>query len=143
MYTLLPAMKNASASLLLEAINELKLRYTQAQFGEHLARFRTILDRSTTLSAQDKRIVKEQIQEYNSLIEGSEFFQQKSVEASVRGAQAVVTGIVDTRFPELTELAQQRVSLIRDVASLVHLGQQIVSASDEMAVIELLNTLAA
>ncbi len=143
MYTLLPAMQNVSASLLIEAVSELKNRYTSAQFGEHLARLRTILDRSTTLSEQEKKIVEEQIQEYNSLIEGSSFFQQKSVEASVRGAQEIVTIIVDTRFPDLAELAQQRVTLVRDISSLGQLAKQLVAAPNETVVKELLNKFAA
>lgn len=75
MYTLLPAMKNVNASFLIEAINEMKAHYASTQFAEHLARFKTILERSTTLSKQEKMIVEEQIQEYNSLLEESPFFQ--------------------------------------------------------------------
>ena len=143
MYTLLPAMKNVNAALLIEAIEELKVYYTPSQFGEHLARFRTVLDRSTTLSEQEKKIVEEQIQEYNSLIEGSAFFQQKSVEASVRGAQEIVTIIVDTRFPDLAELAQQRVTRVRDISSLGQLAKQLVAAPNETVVKELLDKFAA
>src|SRR5437588_12379721 len=50
MYTLLTAMKGANASLLLQAINEMELKYTRTDFVRHLVRFRTILRRSMTLS---------------------------------------------------------------------------------------------
>ena len=147
MYTLLPAMNNVSASLLIDAINELKMQYTPVQFAEHLARFKTILERSTTISEQEKRIVEEQVQEYNSLLEESPFFQkmvqQKKVEASVRGAQEIVTIIIDTRFPDLAELAQQRVTLVRNIDSLGQLAKKLVVAPNETAVKELLDTFAA
>ena len=147
MYTLLPAMKNVSASFLIEAVDEMKKHYAPRQFAEHLARFKTILERSTTLSKQEKMIVEEQIQEYNSLVEESTFFQnmvrRKNVEVSVQTAQRIVTTIVETRFPELTRLAQERVVLIRNVDSLDQLVKQLVVAPNETAAKELLNTVAA
>ncbi len=147
MYTLLPAMRNVNAALLIEAISELKTQYTSAQFGEHLARFKTILERSQTLSEQEKKIVEEHVQEYNSLLEESPFFQnmvqQKNAEASVRGAQRIVTRIVNTRFPDLAKLAQQRVTLVRDIDSLDQLAQQLIAAPNETVVRELLDKFAA
>ena len=92
-------------------------------------------------------IVEEQIQEYNSLVEESTFFQnmvrRKNVEVSVQTAQRIVTTIVETRFPELTRLAQERVVLIRNVDSLDQLVKQLVVAPNETAAKELLNTVAA
>ena len=92
-------------------------------------------------------IVEEQIQEYNSLVEESTFFQnmvrRKNVEVSVQTAQRIVTTIVETRFPELRRLAQERVVLIRNVDSLDQLVKQLVVAPNETAAKELLNTVAA
>ncbi len=86
-------------------------------------------------------------EEYNSLLEESPFFQkmvqQKKVEATVRGAQRIVTTVVETRFPGLTELAQERVTLVRNVDSLDQLVKQLVVAPDETVAKELLDTLAA
>ena len=91
--------------------------------------------------------MEEQIQEYNSLVEESTFFQnmvrRKNVEVSVQTAQRIVTTIVETRFPELTRLAQERVVLIRNVDSLDQLVKQLVVAPNETAAKELLNTVAA
>ncbi len=55
MYTFLPAMKNANVPLLREAIKEMEQYYTRADFIHHLARFRTILNRSTSLMEQEKQ----------------------------------------------------------------------------------------
>jgi len=77
------------------------------------------------------------------LIEGSSFFQQRSIEVGVRVAQRLVNTVVETRFPGLTELAQERVTLIRNVDSLDQLVKQLVVAPDETVAKELLDTLAA
>ncbi len=53
-YTLLPAMKGANASMLIQALHEMKEHYTRRQFGHHLIRFKRIVQRSKTLSEQDK-----------------------------------------------------------------------------------------
>jgi hypothetical protein len=53
MYALLPAMKGATAPMLLQAIKEMELKYKFPQLGHHLIRFRTVLRRSKTLSEQD------------------------------------------------------------------------------------------
>ena len=86
--------------------------------------------------------MEEHVQEYNSLLEESPFFQnmaQKAMaEARVREAQKMVTIIAEARFPGLTELAQQRVALIRNMDSLVQLTKQLVTASNETVVKELL-----
>ena len=147
MYTLLPAMKNVNATLLIEAINEFKTRYTSSQFGEHLARFKTILERSKTISEQEKKIVEEHVKEYNSLLEESPFFQnlvrQKNIETNLRTAQQIVTTFLDARFPDLIEFAQQRVTLVRDIDSLNQLVKQLAIAPNEMVVKELLDKFAA
>lgn len=50
MYTFLPAMKGASVSLLVQALNEMKQYYMRDNFINHLAHFRIILNRSTALT---------------------------------------------------------------------------------------------
>src|SRR5438552_1911733 len=59
MYTLLPAMKGITASMLLPAIAEMEQAYTGEHLRRHLRRFRTILRRSSTLSAEDKQIAQD------------------------------------------------------------------------------------
>ena len=99
-------MKNVSASLLIDAINELKERYTSAQFGEHLARFKTILERSTTLSEHEKSIVEEHVKEYNSLIEESPFFQDLAKQVELPEAKRMVTIVVGSTLSELSRVCQ-------------------------------------
>lgn len=141
-YTFLPVMKGANASLLLQAIDEMKRHYTKLQFGDHLTRFRTILERSKMLSEQDKQIVEGQLQTYDSLMDQSSYVQRKKVEGEVQGAQKIVVGIVEARFPALTELAQQRVTLIRSTELLNQLAKQIATVPDEAMARWVLDTFA-
>lgn len=54
MYTLLPAMKGANAHILVQAIHAMEKHYNRLDLARHLTRFKRILQRSATLSAQDK-----------------------------------------------------------------------------------------
>jgi hypothetical protein len=152
MYTFLPAMKNATASLLMQAVHEMEQRYTRYQFGRHLARFKTILQRSTTVSEEDKQQVEEELRmEYDSLIdENPEFqerFAQKRVEGELqgelRGLQKMVLEAVEDEYPPLIELAQQKVILIQKPDALRQLVKLIYRSPDENTARWLLNNFAA
>src|SRR5207253_1759849 len=80
MYTLLPAMRGITASMLLQAIDEMEQSYTGDHLSRHLRRFRTILRRSKTLSAQDKQLVENRMRSYDSLLESDPEFQQRMAE---------------------------------------------------------------
>ncbi len=70
MYTLLPAMKNVTVGMLLQAITVMEQEYSQPHLVSHLIRLRTILRRSKTLSEQDKQIVEARMKSYDSLLDG-------------------------------------------------------------------------
>jgi tellurite resistance protein len=99
MYTLLPATKGITASMLLPAIAEMEQAYTGEHLRRHLRRFRTILRRSRTLSAQDKQMVENRMRSYDSLLESDPEFQQRMAESEVRGQQKLVLELVVDRFP--------------------------------------------
>ena len=163
MYTLLPAMKGANASLLLQAIEEMKQKYTKSQLARHLTRFRIILLRSSTISEQDKQIVEDQLQTYDSLLEQDPYFQQRlqqkaaeaaaeaaakaaveaAAEAEIRTLQRMALDAVEDQYPSLKELAQEKVTLIRQSEVLRQLVRQIYKAPDEVTVRWLLNTFGA
>lgn len=70
MYTFLPAMKGATAPVLLWAVREMRQHYSRYQFGRHLARFQGILQHSTMISEEDKQHIEEELRmEYDSLID--------------------------------------------------------------------------
>jgi hypothetical protein len=155
MYTLLPAMKGANPSLLLQAIEEMKQKYTKSQLARHLTRFRTILRRSSTISEQDKQIVEDQLQTYDGLLGQDPYFQQKlqqkaaeaaagaAVEAEIRTLQRMALDAVEDQYPSLKELAQEKITLIRQPDVLRQPARQAYKAPDEATLRWLLNTFGA
>ena len=83
---------------------------------------------------------------YDSLVdedpEVQEWVARGKAEGEIRGAQKMVVGIVQARFPALTELAHERVTLIRSTDALSRLVKLVATAPDEAAARWLLNTLA-
>src|SRR5438046_2763344 len=134
MYTLLPAMKNANARLLLQAIDEMRQTYTDAHLGRHLLRFKTILHRSKTVSEQDKKIVEDRLNMYDSLLDNDPDIKKRTLQAKIQGRQEAVIVLVTARFPTLTEFAKNRVIQVESTDKLDQLTQQIALAPDEATV---------
>lgn len=143
MYTLLPAMRGANASLLMRAITEMERRYTGSHLAHHLVRFRTILRRSTTLSARDKQIVEDRLSMYDSLLEQDAYVHEQRDRGRTEGQQKALLDLVEVRFPALVELAQQQVAHLNKSDELSRLMKQIALAPDEATARWLLSTLAA
>jgi hypothetical protein len=141
MYTFLPGMKGANAPLLLQAIKDLEQRFARPQFIRHLRRFRRILQRSNMISAQDKQAVEAHMDiHYDSLVD--EEAQEWVARGEIRMAQKMIIGLVEARFPALIELAQERVTLIRNTDALSQLINQVGTVPDEATARWLLNTFA-
>lgn len=141
MYMLLPAMKGANASLLLQAISEMEQYYQWPQLGHHLTRFRTILLRSKTISRQDQQEVEKKLHTFDSLLDQDPYIQEKialerAIERneSIQAFQDTIIEIVKTRFPNLAELAQQRVVQIRELDDLKRFIIQLSTAPNQTAV---------
>jgi len=143
MYTFLPAMKGANVALLKEAIDGMKQRYTKEQLARHLARFQTILRRSTMLSEADKQLVEEYMQYYDSLLDSDPYIQQKLTENEVRTLQQVVLDAVEGQFPLLVDQARESIVQVEKPEVLRLLVKQIYKAPDEQTARWLLETLAA
>ena len=147
MYTFLPAMKGASVGLLKEAIDGMKQRYTQEQLARHLARFRTILDRSTMLSEADKQLVEDYMEVYDSLLDNDPYIQQrianKATEREIGTLQQVVLEAVEEQYPALVDQAREKVVQVKKPDILRLLVKQIYKAPDEQTARWLLETLAA
>ncbi len=134
-------MKGANAPLLLQAIKDLEQRFARPQFIRHLRRFKRILQRSNMVSVQDKQIVEAHMDiHYDSLVD--EEAQEWVARGEIRGAQKMVVGIVQARFPAPSELAQERVILIRNTGALSQLLKQVGTVPDEATARWLLNTFA-
>src|SRR5260221_124588 len=143
MYTFLPGMKGANAALLLQAIEDMNQRYPRPLFVRHLRRFKKILQRSGTVSVQDKQIVEAKMHEhYDSFVDEDPEVQERVARGKIQIAQKMVVGLVEVRFPSLTELAQEKVTLIRNTDALDQLAKQVATVPDENTASWLLNTFA-
>ncbi|MGI9062156.1 MAG: hypothetical protein ACR2H5_26695 [Ktedonobacteraceae bacterium] len=144
MYTFLSAMKGANASLLIQALEEMKQHYTQPEFVRHASRFRTILNRSNTISMQDKRIVEDYMEyHYDSLLDEDPEVKERVARGKIEALQEMAMEVVNDQYPTLAELAQERVLLIKQPEMLRQLVKQIYKAPDESTARWVLNTFAA
>ncbi len=143
MYTLLPAMKGALVPMLLQAIKEMEQRYTGLHLARHLVRFRTILRRSTTLSAQDKQIVEDRLHMYDSLLDEDPDIQERVARAKIEGQQKLMLEVIQARFPTLAQVAQEQVLRINESTKLSQLVKLMINAPDEATARWALDTLAA
>lgn len=142
MYTLLPAMKGITATMLLQALEEMKQYYSKPKLGDHLVRFQKILRRSTTISAQDRTIVEATLKtyEYDSLMDDSPKVLEGVMKGEVQGVQKMVIEAVEDKYPSLVGLAQEKVLLIQQPDLLRQLVKQIYHSPDEQTARWLLST---
>jgi hypothetical protein len=143
-------MKGASVSLLVQALEEMEQYYSKEELRHHLGRFYRIMQKSKTMSKYDKQQVKEVL----DMQYGRDWFIDTMPEVIDRVAQGEARGeargkvegvqqslllIISTHFPALEKLAQQQVARITDLNVLHQLVKQIVIASSEEEVRQLLN----
>lgn len=131
MYTLLPAMKGVTVAMMLQAITKMEQSYSQPHLVRHLIRFRTILRRSKTVNDQDKQIVEEKLEAYDSLLDDNPEVQRKVEKSKVEERQQAVLDVVEARFPALLKEAQQQIVHFDDRKDLKQLTKLIVLAPDE------------
>jgi len=144
MYTFLPAMKEATASLLIQALEEMKQHYTYPEFVRHASRFRTILHRSTTISVQDKHSVEEYMDyHYDSLLDEDPEVKERMARSKVEALQEMAIEAVKSKYPPLVELAEERITMIKQPESLRQMVILILGTPDESTARWLLNTFAA
>ena len=78
--------------------------------------------------------------QYDSLLDEDPEIQERKARSEVQGAQKIVVDFVEARFPALTELARERVTLIENTEILSQLAKQIATVPDEATARWLLNT---
>ena len=173
LYALLPTMTGANYEILSRAIEEMKEYHAgqEKKLATHLLYFWTFLDRTSTVSPEDKRRIQEKMDQFDSLLEENPYVQKKSAEAEEKGrtegkaegiaegkaegiaegkAEGIAEGlqkalvtVIEGRFPPLKVLAQERVPHITTPDTLSILLKGVVSAPDEATARWLLDTFAA
>jgi hypothetical protein len=144
MYTFLPAMKGTSASLLKQALEDMNQHYSRPEFARHIRRFKRILQRSTTIAAQDKRVVEDYMDyHYDSLLDEDPDVQERVARGKVEALQEMVVEAAKNKYPPLVQLAEERAARINQLEALRQLVILILNAPDETTARWVLNTFAA
>ena len=147
MYTLLPGMKNATVPLLKQALREMRRYYVNdKRFGDHLARFQTIMWRSTTMKEPEKQEIQEELKmvyKIDRFIDGNPYIENRIERAAEQRAeqrvaqhvaqrmQRLVLDVIKNRFPALADQAQLQIELIQDADALETLFQHLLAATTE------------
>jgi len=149
MYPLLPTMQGTDHVLMKQAVEELAARYQydEATLAEQFVWMELLLERTDTISPQEKDEIWRELKMYDKLWEESPRIQkiraESEAEGEVRAAQRMLISYVKLRFPALVELAQEELSRINSLETLDLLAQKVYTAPDEAAVRWLLTPSAA
>jgi hypothetical protein len=160
MYSLLPAMKGVNAKMLIQTLREMKQHYTTEEMEHHLDRFWKMLQKSITISPEDKSRVEEELQmQFDWFIDTVPEVIERVEQAEKRGkAEGLVEGrvegrvegelqalrrtamhVIQTRFPALLAFAQVQINGITQPAQLDKLVVDLMQAPDEVTAIRLLS----
>jgi hypothetical protein len=156
MYPLLPTMQGADHMLLKRAMDELAELYRgeEGTLAEQFVWMELLLERTGTISVREKKEIQKELKMYNSLWENhpkvkelkAELAESKAklkaeakaegraegrAEGEIQALRRTLVHIVQVRFPDLTEVAQQKAEQISNAGALDLLVQQIIVAPDE------------
>ena len=157
LYALLPAMKGATYEVLAQGLRAMKALYAgdESRLGMHWLWFGTLLDRSTTVSQQDKERTRTEMSESESLLDSNPFVRDRVAKGEARGegrgrAEGEAKGLqealliaVELRFPALLDLAQERAKRAKQPDALKVVLRGINSTSSEEIARAFLDSLAA
>ena len=127
LYTLLPTMKGATSEVLTQGLRAMRVFYVgdESRLCMHWLWFGTLLDRSTTVSQQDKERTRIEMSESESLLDSNPFVRDRvakgeargeargRVEGETKGLQEALIIAVELRFPALLDLAQERAKPVK------------------------------
>ena len=150
LYPFLPVMKEPTVELLTRAVREMDEHDSRPQFRRHLAWFQTMLGRTTTISQEDKQMIREvlkmQYQGYDLFREdpviGGMILEGEikgEIKGKIEGLQEAFLGIVGARFSaQVVAQVQQTIASIQDMQQLRTFLHQLALISDEEEVYALL-----
>lgn len=144
MYSMLPAMKGVTVKMLLQVLEEMKQHYTTKEMEQHLTLFWRMLQKSRTLTKEEKEQVGEVIKmEFNWWIDTNPEIKKRIAKGKVEGElgslRQAVLNVVQAHFPAQLPLAQQRVSAISKTVELHRLLLDLIDVPDETAAMLLLS----
>ncbi len=151
LYALLPTMKGATYEVLAQGLQAMKAFYPESRLCMHWLWFGTLLDRTTTVSQQDKERIRIEMSESESLLDSNPFVRERvakgeargRAEGEAKGLQEALIVAVELRFPTLLDLAQERAKRVKQPDTLRLALHGIKTASNEEIARTFLEMLAA
>src|SRR5258705_11750386 len=123
MYAFLPTMHGADEALLKQAIDELieYYKHDDTKLARELRWLGILLRRTETVPLDDKRKVQERLDMWDSLTEQDPKMKQiraqskaeGKAEGELKASQRMVLDLIEVRFPQLSETAEQSVKRIK------------------------------
>jgi hypothetical protein len=152
MYPLLPTMQGANRVIIKQAVDELSELYREDEvtLAQQIIWMELLLERTDTVPRPEKRAILEELKVYDPLWEENSKVRKIRAESKAeglaeglaegeargeargeaKGLQMALVSAVKVRFPELTELAQQKVGQINDTSNLDMLLKHVITAPD-------------
>ncbi len=149
MYPLLPVMKGANRELIERATEELIALYRsdEVTLSQQLIWMELLLERTDTVPEPEKEDIRRRLTMYDPLWEENPKVQRFRAESKAQGElqalQRAVVIVTKARFPELVDLAQQKVTQIQQPDILNYLLEEVSSAPNEEVARWILRPLAA
>jgi len=140
--------------LLKQALQEMQEHYDEQDFNEHLIWFQSLMERTQTISEEEKYIIEEVlkmqyqidpiIRENRTVIAIAAESEAKGriegeITGEIKGLQEAILGLVSARFPALViSQVQQTIAPVQDTEQLKKFIRQLARVSDEQEVPALL-----
>jgi flagellar biosynthesis/type III secretory pathway protein FliH len=148
-------MRHATVPLLKQALREMRQYYPDnKQFGDHLVRFNTIMQRSTTMEEPDKQEMEEELKmvyKIDQFIDGNTHVEERvergiaqgiaqgRTEGRAEGMQRLILTAIKDRFPTVVAQAQPQIERVQDTDALEMLFRQLTTATTEREVRRILH----
>jgi hypothetical protein len=146
LYALLPTMKGATYELLAQALSDMRAFHAgnETRLCNHLLWFDALLGRTTTVTREDKRRVRQtMIDEFRSLLDEGYFVQKRVAEGRAEGEakgreeglteglQEALLMVIESRFPTLLDFAHKQVKQAKGPEALRLVLKGVTTASGE------------
>ena len=154
LYSLLPAMKNATVELLTRAVNEMHEYDSHSRFVRHFIWFNIMLGRTTTILQEDKQKITEALEMqypgfalfredpviHGMILEGECKGEIKGkIEGELEGLRKAILDIANDLFsPPVVAQVRQTIAASRNIEKLRKFHRQIARLSDDQEALALL-----
>ncbi len=149
MYPLLPTMRGANYQLIQQVLDELATLYKEDEItlSQQIIWMEVFLARTETIVQAEKNKIQERLSMYDQLWEENPKIRkiraESKAEGEIEALQRAAVTVVNTRFPALSELAEERSKRITKPDALDMMVRLIVGAQDESVARQILDLVAA